>query len=406
MKAKDIMTNARDEFSTEFNDALKKGDEGALASAIASFSERVQESLLEEYEAGQTGAADNAVLAARGVRVLTSAETKYYNKLIEAMGSDRPKDAISNIDVAIPETIIDAVMDDIESQFPLLDAIDFRNVTGITKWIYNTKGTQSAIWGALGSKITEELEGSISSFSLEQCKLTAFMAVSKDFLKLGPAWVDRYVRAILAESNGIALEKAVVDGDGSKGPIGMNRDLTKGTTASGVTTYTAKTATKVTTLDPSTYGSILAGIAKTETGRQRNLTDVILVVSPADYLTKIMPATTILTPQGTYVSDVLPYPTKVIQSLGVPTGKAIVGLGKQYFMGVGTSKNGFIEYSDHAQFLDDNRVYTTHFYGNGRPLDNNAFAYLDISALTAPVFKVENVAASTTTSTSTTTKEN
>lgn len=391
MKAKDIMTTARDTFSTEFQAALQSGDDKALAAAIANFSEGVQTSLMEDFETNQVGASDSAVLASRGVRVLTSSETKYYNKLIEAMNSDRPRDAIANIDVAIPETIIDAVMDDIESQFPLLDVIDFRNVTGITKWIYNTKGTQEAVWGALGSKITEELEGSISSFSLEQCKLTAYMAVSKDFLKLGPAWVDRYVRAILAESNGIALEKAVVDGDGSKGPIGMDRDLTKGTTTSGVTTYTAKTATKVTTLDPSTYGTILSGIAKTETGRQRNLTDVIMVVSPADYLTKIMPATTILTPQGTYVSDVLPYPTKVIQSLGVPTGKAIVGLAKQYFMGVGTSKNGFIEYSDHAQFLDDNRVYTTHFYGNGRPLDNNAFALLDISALTAPVFKVQNV---------------
>lgn len=391
MKAKDIMTTARDTFSTEFQAALQSGDDKALAAAIANFSEGVQTSLMEDFETNQVGASDSAVLASRGVRVLTSSETKYYNKLIEAMNSDRPRDAIANIDVAIPETIIDAVMDDIESQFPLLDVIDFRNVTGITKWIYNTKGTQEAVWGALGSKITEELAGSISSFSLEQCKLTAYMAVSKDFLKLGPAWVDRYVRAILAESNGIALEKAVVDGDGSKGPIGMDRDLTKGTTTSGVTTYTAKTATKVTTLDPSTYGTILSGIAKTETGRQRNLTDVIMVVSPADYLTKIMPATTILTPQGTYVSDVLPYPTKVIQSLGVPTGKAIVGLAKQYFMGVGTSKNGFIEYSDHAQFLDDNRVYTTHFYGNGRPLDNNAFALLDISALTAPVFKVQNV---------------
>lgn len=391
MKAKDIMITARDTFSTEFRAALQSGDDKALAAAIANFSEGVQTSLMEDFETNQVGASDSAVLASRGVRVLTSSETKYYNKLIEAMNSDRPRDAIANIDVAIPETIIDAVMDDIESQFPLLDVIDFRNVTGITKWIYNTKGTQEAVWGALGSKITEELAGSISSFSLEQCKLTAYMAVSKDFLKLGPAWVDRYVRAILAESNGIALEKAVVDGDGSKGPIGMDRDLTKGTTTSGVTTYTAKTATKVTTLDPSTYGTILSGIAKTETGRQRNLTDVIMVVSPADYLTKIMPATTILTPQGTYVSDVLPYPTKVIQSLGVPTGKAIVGLAKQYFMGVGTSKNGFIEYSDHAQFLDDNRVYTTHFYGNGRPLDNNAFALLDISALTAPVFKVQNV---------------
>lgn len=397
MKAKDIMTNARDEFSTQFNAALESGDDKALATAIATFSESVQESLMNEYEAGQVGTSDNAVLAARGVRVLTSAEAKYYNKLIEAMNSDRPKDAISNIDVALPETIIDAVLDDIESQFPLLDAVDFRNTTGITKWIYNTQGTQNAVWGALGSKITDELAGSIDTFSLEQCKLSAFIAVSKDFLKLGPAWVDRYVRAILSEANGIALETAIVDGDGSTGPIGMTRDLTKGTTSSNVTTYKQKTATVVKTLDPTTYGTILAGIAKTETGRQRNLTDVIMVVSPADYLTKIMPATTILTPQGTYVSDVLPYPTKVIQSTGVPTGKAIVGLGKRYFMGVGTSKQGFIEYSDHVQFLDDNRVYTSHFYGNGRPLDNNAFAFLDISALEAPVFKVQNVTTTTAT---------
>lgn len=394
MKAKDIMNDARTTFTQSFQAAIEAEDSAAMAESITTFSQSVQDSLMEEYES-RNMSSDSAVLAARGCRVLTSAEIKYYNKLIEAMGSDRPRDAITNIDVAIPETIIDSVMDDIESQFPLLDAIDFRNVTGVTKWIYNKQGTQNATWGALGSKITKELEGSIDTFSVEQCKLTAYMAVSKDFLKLGPAWVDRYVRAILAESNGLALETAVVDGDGSVGPIGMTRDLTKGTTSSDVTTYKQKTATKVTTLDPTSYGSILAGLAKTETGRQRNLTDVILVVSPADYLTKIMPATTILTPQGTYVSDVLPYPTKVIQSTGLESGKAVVGLAKRYFMGVGTSKQGFIEYSDHVQFLDDNRVYTSHFYGNGRPLDNNAFALLDISTLEAPVFKVQSVTTTT-----------
>jgi hypothetical protein len=108
-----------------------------------------------------------------------------------------------------------------------------------------------------------------------------------------------------------------------------------------------------------------------------------MVVNPADYMEKVMPATTILTPQGTYVSDVLPFPTKVIQSVGMPTGHAAVGLGKRYFLGLGSSKEGLIDYSDHAQFLDDNRVYTTHLYGNGTPLDNNAFEYLDISGLEA-----------------------
>ena len=60
-------------------------------------------------------------------------------------------------------------------------------------------------------------------------------------------------------------------------------------------------------------------------------------------------------------------------------------------MGVGTSKKGFIEYSDHVQFLDDNRVYTSHFYGNGRPVDNNAFVVLDISELAAWIPTVKTV---------------
>ncbi|MGI6042120.1 MAG: phage major capsid protein [Candidatus Alectryocaccobium sp.] len=391
LKAKDLMNNARDSFAAGFAEAIKNGDDKALADVIATFSEDVQQALMEEHNDLVSSTNDAAVLAARGTRVLTSAETKYYNALIEAMKSDKPQAAITGIKETLPETIIDAVLDDIEAQFPLLDAIDFRNTTGITKWPYNKKGLQYAVWGPLGSKIIEELSGDIGALSIEQCKLTAFMAVSKDFLKLGPAWIDRYVRAILAEANGAALELAVVDGDGSKGPIGMNRDLTKGTTSDGSTKYTAKTATKVTDLEPASYGAILADIAKTPEGRQRVLRDVIMVVSPQDYLTKVMPATTARTPDGRYVNDILPYPTRIIQSVGVPTGKAIVGLAKRYFMGVGTPKEGLIEYSDHAQFIDDNRVYTTHFYGNGRPLDNNAFKYLDISALEPLVMKVKDV---------------
>ena len=391
LKAKDLMNNARDSFAAGFAEAIKNGDDKALADVIAKFSEDVQQALMEEHNDLVSSTNDAAVLAARGTRVLTSAETKYYNALIEAMKSDKPQAAITGIKETLPETIIDAVLDDIEAQFPLLDAIDFRNTTGITKWPYNKKGLQYAVWGPLGSKIIEELSGDIGALSIEQCKLTAFMAVSKDFLKLGPAWIDRYVRAILAEANGAALELAVVDGDGSKGPIGMNRDLTKGTTSDGSTKYTAKTATKVTDLEPASYGAILADIAKTPEGRQRVLRDVIMVVSPQDYLTKVMPATTARTPDGRYVNDILPYPTRIIQSVGVPTGKAIVGLAKRYFMGVGTPKEGLIEYSDHAQFIDDNRVYTTHFYGNGRPLDNNAFKYLDISALEPLVMKVKDV---------------
>ena len=385
MRSKDLIEQARQSFAQAFMGAIGSGDEKAMADAIAEFSTQMQEALMAEANDTRQ---DAAVLASRGVRVLTSQETKYYQALAKAMSASDVRQAITNLDVAMPETIIDAVMDDISSQFPLLDEIDFRNTTNITKWLYNTQGTQMATWDVLGTAITKELSGAIAEMNLTQCKLTAYMTVSKDFLALGPVWLDRYIRAILAESNGLALEIAAVNGNGAKQPIGMTRDLTKGTTSDDVTTYEQKTAIAVKSLNPATYGAILAKLAKTPSGRQRTIRNVIMVVSPADYMTKVMPATTILTPQGTYVSDVLPFPTKVIQSVGVPEGKAVVGLARRYFMGMGTSKKGFIEYSDHAQFLEDNRVYTTHLYGNGKPLDNNAFELLDISALEAPAMTV------------------
>lgn len=388
MKAKDLINKAREQFSADFMQSVKDGDEAKMADAIAEFSQQLQDAMMQE---ANDASADNAALAARGVRVLTSKEKKYYEALIKAMESgSNIHQAITNLDVAMPDTVIDAVLDDIQSEFPLLDAIDFRNTTAITKWFYNKQGVQQAAWGALDTAITKELSGSIGDMNLTQCKLTAYMVISKDFLKLGPAWLDRYVRAILSEANGLALEMAVVDGDGQNSPIGMSRDLSKGNTNAGVTTYSRKTATKVTVLDPATYGGILAKLTKTPSGRQRKVREVIMVVNPEDYLTKVMPATTIMTPQGTYVSDVLPFPTRVIQSVGVEAGHAVVGLAKRYFLGLGTSKSGLIDYSDHVQFLEDNRVYTSHLYGNGMPLDNAAFEYLDISGLKPPVMKVQN----------------
>ena len=49
-----------------------------------------------------------------------------------------------------------------------------------------------------------------------------------------------------------------------------------------------------------------------------------------------------------------------------------------------------IEYSDEVNFLEDERVYLVKLYGNGRPLDNTSFLYLDISNL-RPVHPIVRV---------------
>jgi hypothetical protein len=115
----------------------------------------------------------------------------------------------------------------------------------------------------------------------------------------------------------------------------------------------------------------------------------LLVVNPVDYLTKVMPATVYLTPNGTYVRDVFPFPTKVVQSAYIEQGKAILGIGKRYLAVLGTGKDGRIEYSDEYKFLEDERYYLIKLYGTGRPLDNTSFLLLDISGLNPLVPKVD-----------------
>jgi hypothetical protein len=84
------------------------------------------------------------------------------------------------------------------------------------------------------------------------------------------------------------------------------------------------------------------------------------------------------------VRDVFPFPTRVIQEVNVPSNKAIFGIGKNYKLCVGVGgTGGRIEYSDEAQFIEDNRVYKSKVFANGRAIDNTSFILGNIANLAA-----------------------
>lgn len=388
MKNLDKIKQEKDKLRNALADAIRANDEEALGAAMDSWMQFVSETVMNEAT-GLVDATDRSILAARGIRQLTAEETKFYESFIAGARQDA-QTVITNITSALPQTVIDSVMDDIKGAYPLLDMIDFTNTGAAIKWVLNAQGAQAATWDELNSAITKDLAGAIQVVDMTQCKLSAYMFTTQDMLELGPQWVDRYVRAILADALAAGLETAIVDGNGLKCPIGMTRNFTGSFNQS--TGYARKSATSVTTLDATTYGTLLATLATDGiTSRPRAISRVVLIVNPADYFTKVMPATTVLTPMGTYVGNVLPFPTDIIQSVGVPSGKAVLGIAKKYFMGVGTGKGGKLEYSDEYKFVEDLRTYKIKFYGTGRPYDINAFQYLDISNLVPVLPAVQTV---------------
>lgn len=380
MRNKDELLAEKQEIMSGICDAVNSNDNAKLLENMTKFQDMVQKQVRAEYD-GIINSNDNNILAARGVRALTSAETKYWNAFITAFEAKNESSGIVNIEEAFPETIIDTVVQDIQTKFPLLDKLNFINATAVTKWIINKSGIKSAKWGKITSAYTEELSGDIDVIDAAMCKLTAYMCIPKDILDMGPSWVDRYVRAILTEASGYGLENGVINGTGKDEPIGMTRNISStATVVSGV--YPEKTAVKLTSITPATVGEVLASMCKAESsGRIRTLDKLILICNPLDYYSKVMPATTILLPTGGYVNNVLPVPMEIVQSVAMTQGKAVIADASKYTILLGAKKRGFIERDDSVHFIEDESVYATKLHANGRAGDDNDCKLLDISEL-------------------------
>ena len=383
----DRLHQQRADVIANMNTAMKEGNEEAFAQHFTEFTNILQEAVLAEAK-GLIQSNDNTILAGRGVRALTSQETKYYEKVIEAMKSSNPQQALTLIDETLPTTVIDAVFEDITEAHPLLDAIDFQNTGILTEILISAQdGRHLATWDKLCDDVVKQLTAGTDVINLTQNKLSAFIPICKPMLEIGPVWIDRYVRTILLEAIANGLEKAIIAGTGVDEPVGMMKDPNG--VFHSVNGYPGLVAVPLNEITPETYGGLLAALSVGPGGLYRNVSEVLFVCNPVDYYTKIMPAVMYRLPDGAWASR-FPFPTKVIQSVYVPANKAIIGIGKRYFFGLGTSKGGKIEYSDHYKFIEDDRYYLTKLYGDGKPLDSTSFKVVDITAIrpSAPIVRV------------------
>lgn len=197
---------------------------------------------------------------------------------------------------------------------------------------------------------------------------------------------------MLGEALASGLEDGAINGNGLKAPIGMIKDIHFGVTVNTTTGYPDKTPVAVTSFDPKAYGALIAQMATKENGRQRAISTVTLICNPTDYLTKVMPATTVLNGLGNYVGSVFPFPTTVLQSTRVASGKAILFVPGEYVMKVATPATGNLTASDDYKFAEDQRTYKLKMLGMGKCKDNTSALYLDISGLTQGYIPVKEIA--------------
>jgi HK97 family phage major capsid protein len=372
--------------------AFTSDDETQIAQAFVDFQTTTIDSVREEYEAA-IKSNDRNILIQRGFRQLTSDETEYYEGVIErALNKQAPRqEADGFIHIGngegnanmptkmMPETIINDVFDNLTENHPILAKVKLTNVNYLTTWLRNKHTRQLAAWGEVESAISEEIKSAFEVVTVTQGKLSAFVLVTIDMLRLGPTFLDGYIRTVLTEAIACGLEDGIVNGTGIGGqPIGLIKNPDGA--IDQVTGYPDKTKDVVTSFEPAEYGALVAKLAKDAKGHVKpSIADLTLACNLTDYLTKVMPATTVLTTDGRYVNNLLPIATDVITSEVIADGEAILFLPSEYDLLVGGVRG--IEYSDEYKFLEDQRVLKSVMYAYGLPTDRTTALYLDISGL-------------------------
>lgn len=383
MKNIDAMKASLQKERAKIFTTLKEGNSEEQQQALNDLFEGIQNSVMDEATAqiqkNVSNVTDNQVLVDRGVRkALTGKERSYFTAAIGNGGFD-------NLNEVFPETIIEDVLSNLQRNHVLLQYIDIRDTAALAKYIFAKPTKATAFWGDICDDIREMIKNGFQIIDAVANKLSGYIPVCKGMLELGPEWLATYVIQCMDESMSYSLEMAVIDGDGKQKPIGMTRALTGA--IDGV--YPKKTKIEMTDLDPKNLGKVMAKFARNETLNG----EMLFIVNPATYWEVVFPSFAVRDSNGNWVLDRLPIGAVIVPSYGAAEGEAIMGVGKNYFLGV-AGKTRIDKYTE-TMAIEDMDLFIAKFFGYGQPKDANAYEVLDISKVgtTPPVEEGETFSA-------------
>lgn len=317
---------------------------------------------------------DQVVLSNRGTDVMTTEERVFFNEVIKSDGFTD--------ELILPETIEERIYDELKTDHPLLQLINFRDLGTITLTTITSEYEGAAVWGPIFGDIKGQLDAAFNQESLAQSKLTAFVVLPKDLSKFGPKWIEAYVREQIKETFAVALEKAIINGVGptKHEPIGLTRDLNAAVDPTDGHAKKGSSGT-LTLADDNTIITEFAGIgeklSEKENGKPLNVDGkVVLVINPKDSW-KVRGKFTTRNASGAYITNV-PFDFRIVPSVFATADEVVAFVRDRYdaFRGGGVAVNEYKE----TLAIEDCDLYVAKTFAFGKPRDNNAaFVYdLDI----------------------------
>ena len=281
----------------------------------------------------------------------------FYGKVREAVLNKR---ALTGTDLVIPQTVLDRIQPLIGDYSNLYKEVDVIQLNGTARAIVDGARPE-AIWMEMCDPV-EELAGAFEAVELDGFKVGGFIPVCNAILEDSMIDLASYVERTIAEAIAKAIDKAIMNGTGTKQPEGIVPAIVSGNKATG-----------------ETLGEILTSLALVDTGEDE-VGEIIAVMKRATYYGKILPQTVVNTSDGKQVVQGVNSPNiaglRVVFSNYAPANKIIIGDFKQYVLG--ERKGITLASSTDVRFIEDQTVFKGTARYDGKPVKATAFAEVEL----------------------------
>ena len=158
----DATKDKKNELYNAVTAALASGNEEQIKAAVMDlpeFNKAELKAIYNEYEESK----DEAVLESRGIKALTSEETKFWNSFINdakrrfGVQNSASDGVYTGIMELLPKTEYFSIVEELKQEHPLLSVINFTNTSAVTKWTIDNSAEQRATWDELNTPITTAL---------------------------------------------------------------------------------------------------------------------------------------------------------------------------------------------------------------------------------------------------------
>lgn len=298
--------------------------------------------------------------------------------------------AVTGAELLIPDVVLGLIREEIPNYSKLYKHVMVRRVPGTAR--VNIMGKiPEGVWTEMCAKLNE-LNLSFTAVEVDGFKVGGFIAICNAILEDSDISLATEIINALSQAIGLALDKAILYGTGTKMPLGIVTRLAQSEAPSNPTStreWANLTASNVLSISGKNDAALFKAIVESVGAAKHGQGDKFWAMNEATYSKLVVNAVSINASGAivTGMNNTLPIVGGAIEILSfVPDGDIVGGYGERYLLAERAGVS--VAQSEHVRFVDDQTVFKATARYDGTPVIAEAFVAMNING-TAPTTSVE-----------------